>query len=416
MSKGKGRESSRQDKQIRALAAKLAAAENALEAALPNQIDAVVDAKTATPILLRRAQSALRESESKYRLLFESNPLPMWVMDSEMLSFLAVNEATIRHYGYSREEFLAMTIKEIPPLEDIPAFLDAVAKNPPGLHRSGVWRHRKKDGTIIDVEMFYHSLDWEGKPARLMLAHDITERIKAQEALRQLSGSIIQLQDEERRRIARELHDSTAQTLTALAINLAILQSLNTGHDPQTYKVLKESLDLAEQAGREIRNISHLLHPPDLDEVGLAAAIRSFAASFSERSGIDLDLDLPSEIARVPKETEVALLRVTQESLANVHRHSGSSTAKVRLALEKDGLTLEVEDDGSGMPSDVLQNLESTIARVGIGIAGMRARLRQLGGRLEIESGTRGTKIRAVVPLFSRGVSNQDAKVVAGSL
>src|SRR5439155_25357513 len=159
MSKGKGRESSRQDKQIRALAAKLAAAENALEAALPNQIDAVVDAKTATPILLRRAQSALRESESKYRLLFESNPLPMWVMDSEMLSFLAVNEATIRHYGYSREEFLAMTIKEIPPLEDIPAFLDAVAKNPPGLHRSGVWRHRKKDGTIIDVEMFYHSLD-----------------------------------------------------------------------------------------------------------------------------------------------------------------------------------------------------------------------------------------------------------------
>jgi len=172
---------------------------------------------------------------------------------------------------------------------------------------------------------------------------------------------------------------------------------------------------LADQVGREIRNISHLLHPRDLDEVGLAAAIRSFAASFSERSGIDLDLDLSSEIGRVPKETEVALFRVTQESLANVHRHSGSPTAKVRLALEKDGLTLEVEDDGSGMPSDVLQNLESTIARVGIGIAGMRARLRQLGGRLEIESGTRGTKIRAVVPVFSRGVSNQDAKGVAGS-
>ncbi len=233
---------------------------------------------------------------------------------------------------------------------------------------------------------------------------DITLQRRAELSLRQLTGRLLSLQDEERRRIARDLHDSTAQTLTALALNLALIQrQKGMPGNLQTTKLVADSMALAEQASKEVRNLSHLLHPPDLDKVGLTAAIRWHSTRISALTGIDVTLDLPVDWGRLPEDVEIALFRILQESLENVRRHSGSPVAKVRLIRKEGKIVLEVEDHGHGAPPGILTNADQNVAGLGVGVAGMRERLRQLGGRLEIESGSHGTTVRAIVPISEPG-------------
>ncbi len=168
--------------------------------------------------------------------------------------------------------------------------------------------------------------------------------------MRWLSGRLLQLRDEERRRIARELHDSVGQTLTAVKMNLSYLRRDTSNLDERGRNALKESTELIDSCLKEVRTISHLLHPPMLDEVGLLPAIRWYATGFSERSGIAVELDLPGNLRRLPTELETAVFRVVQESLTNVHRHSGSATARIRLEVEPDRLHLQVIDQGCGIP------------------------------------------------------------------
>jgi signal transduction histidine kinase len=223
--------------------------------------------------------------------------------------------------------------------------------------------------------------------------------MRAEEAVRQLSGHILRLQDEERRRIARDLHDSTAQLLTALSMNLSLAaRRPSVAGDEQASKWIKESEALANQASDEVRNTSHLLHPPDLDAVGLVAAIRWHASRFSERTGIAVKLSLPHEMCRLPQDNEIALFRVMQESLTNVQRHSGSDVVRIRVRQHNDVVDLQIEDKGHGIPDGVLGQEQQATVRLGVGIAGMRERLKQLGGRLEIVSSPRGTKVSATVP------------------
>jgi PAS domain S-box-containing protein len=233
----------------------------------------------------------------------------------------------------------------------------------------------------------------------LAILHDITERKQAEESLRELSARVLRSQDEERRRIARELHDSTAQTLSAMALNFALLRRQGSLTSPKAAALIAESQALANQAAEEIRNLSHLLHPPDLDAIGLLPALRWYAARFSERTRVRVELDLPADAGPLPPDVELALFRVTQESLTNVHRHSGSPTARIRIANDKNQITLEVEDQGRGIPPEISNRREDDIANLGIGLAGMRARIRQLGGWFEIASTIAGTKLKATVPL-----------------
>jgi len=235
----------------------------------------------------------------------------------------------------------------------------------------------------------------------LAILHDITERKQAEESLRELSGRLLRSQDEERRRIARELHDSTAQTLSALALNFALLRKQGSLTNPETAALIAESQALANEAAAEVRNLSHLLHPPDLDAIGLLPAVRWHAARFAERSQVQVELDLPVEAGPLPPEVELALFRVMQESLTNVHKHSGSPTARVRITKAKNQITLAVEDQGRGLPPEMSNHREDDISNLGVGLAGMRARLRQLGGWVEIASTSHGTKVKAVVPLKS---------------
>ncbi len=227
------------------------------------------------------------------------------------------------------------------------------------------------------------------------IVRDITDRKSAQRRLQRLSWRLLRTQDEERRRLARELHDSTAQTMAALAMKLSTLAREESPLSPERRnQVLEESLALAEQVTSELRTTSYLLHPPLLDERGLPAALGWLADGFEKRSGIKATLEIAPEIGRMPPEIETALFRVAQESLHNVHRHSGSQTVVVRLARKNGGLRLEVRDRGSGPPALAGDGL-------GVGIAGMRERLLELGGTLAIEPNHPGTAVIAQLSIHS---------------
>jgi PAS domain S-box-containing protein len=226
------------------------------------------------------------------------------------------------------------------------------------------------------------------------VVRDITERKQVEDEVRQLSGYLLRSRDEERRRIGRELHDSTAQELVAVALNLDLVQQRSAGRDVTTDNLLADSQAIIEQSQRELRTLAYELHPPALDDMGLVGAVQEYAAGFTQRSGIKVTLDASPALGRFPSETERALFRVVQESLGNVHRHSGSPTAAIRIAREDGAVILEVIDQGCGLRI----RGDGTVAKAGVGLGGMRERVRQLGGRFEIESSGRGTTVRAIVP------------------
>jgi signal transduction histidine kinase len=219
----------------------------------------------------------------------------------------------------------------------------------------------------------------------------------ANEHLRQLSGKLQQLRDEERKQLARELHDSVGQMLAALSMNIAKVRSQAQRLDPAAASAVAENAEIVEQISKEIRTISHLLHPPLLDVAGLASAIRWYVDGFSERSKIRVDMEVPAEFRRLSEEMELTIFRLIQECLTNIHRHSGSSTASIAIRQEDHTILVQIKDQGKGISSD--KQMELGTDRAGVGFRGMRERLRQLGGELEIQSGSGGTSVTARVPL-----------------
>jgi signal transduction histidine kinase len=220
---------------------------------------------------------------------------------------------------------------------------------------------------------------------------------KTEEKLRELSLSVLRIQDAERRRVARDLHDTVAQTLTALKITLSTLGN-TVARYPQTADFLTELNGLADQALRGIRTTSYLLHPPLLDESGFAAAAAWYVDGFNKRSSIQVKLQLPERI-RLPGSVEIVLFRILQESLTNITKHAGSATVDVLLQLDQNIISLSVRDYGKGISAERLAKMNGSGSDVGVGIAGMRERPNELGGRLEIESGSTGTLLKASIPL-----------------
>jgi len=215
--------------------------------------------------------------------------------------------------------------------------------------------------------------------------------------LRELSARLMQLQDDERRRIARELHDSVGQMLAALGMNLAAVGT-DIERLVKTANTVNDSAALVQELSREVRTISHLLHPPLLDEAGLASALHWYVEGFAERSKIKVDLEIPADFERLERESETAIFRTVQECLTNIHRHSESPTARIRVIVSDGHVCVEVEDRGRGIPAEKQFEMAST-GTPGVGIRGMRERLRQLGGSLDIHSNGKGTLIMARLPL-----------------
>jgi signal transduction histidine kinase len=234
---------------------------------------------------------------------------------------------------------------------------------------------------------------------RIVVAHeDITEVKEAHEELARLTARVMQLQDDERRSIARELHDTTAQNLLAVTLNVTRVRERLRSGTPPTDRVLAETLDLAEQSLQEVRTLSYLLHPPLLDVVGLGSALRWLATGFSERSGLAVEVAIQDGMETLPQDVGTALFRVAQECLANTHRHSGSSWARITLSRSDDLVDLQVLDGGRGFEREEDAGRRET-APVGVGLSGMRVRVEQLKGTLEVVSGPSGTRVSAAIPI-----------------
>ena len=240
----------------------------------------------------------------------------------------------------------------------------------------------------------------------VIVNEDVTARIAAErerdaslEQMRALTTRLMRTQEDERRRIAQVLHETTAQDLAGLKMLLGRLQRTAGSLSDDDRSVLVESVELAERSMAGIRTLSYVLYPPFLDENGLPSALRWYVRGFSERSGIQVDLDVPPSVDRLPRDIEATLFRVVQEALINILRHAHSETARIRLRAAASELTLEIEDHGRGMSPELIARIAERGDGLGVGIAGMRERLAQFGGSMDIQSGTSGTTVRVRVPL-----------------
>ncbi|HEY8371032.1 MAG TPA: histidine kinase [Thermodesulfobacteriota bacterium] len=241
---------------------------------------------------------------------------------------------------------------------------------------------------------------FEDDRVRVVVAHeDVTEIKLAERGLRTLTERLLGARDQERRRVARELHDGAAQLLVGVSINLERFRAVMERRDERQARLLDELAELNARALKEIRTLSYLLHPPEIEALGLVAAIRWYVEGFTSRSGIEVAFVGPDHWERLPGDMETALFRIVQEALANVHRHSGSATARVELCRDNGAVRLSVCDAGRGMPAEPGPVGSGCRRPVGVGIGGMRERVRLLGGRFEIQSSADGTTVSVVVPV-----------------
>jgi PAS domain S-box-containing protein len=226
----------------------------------------------------------------------------------------------------------------------------------------------------------------------------LLERKRAEQTLREVSLRLHRAHEEEGRRIARELHDSTAQELAAVKMNLEMLEDFTKEPKSKTARLLQDSVNLVERCSQEVRTFAYLLHPPLLDQIGLAGALRSYVEGFSKRSGIKVSVQVNGDVTRQAPEVELTLFRMVQEGLGNIHRHSGSKRTRVQLSAREDAIVLEIADTGKGIPKQIVKDLEQGLTSGGVGLAAMRERLRAVGGTLTIENTEPGTRLRASVP------------------
>lgn len=330
--------------------------------------------------------------------LFESSPVATVALDAQH-QFVMCNSAFETLFQFSADELLGSDFDE---LISVPATLGE-ARTLSRMVLQGEKVHmmakrRRKDGVMLDVEIHGIPLIVEGTLSGVYgVYQDVTERNRAQTTSRHLSNLLEDLQQKERRRIARELHDSTSQELAVLNWNLTQLSN-QVSYDPDLHDLVMQTKKIAQQCSTQIRSATYLLHPPELAHGGLSPAVMQLGRDFERRSGIRVTVDAPYNLGRFADPLEAAMLRVMQESLANVLRHSGSPAVHVSLQQRLPWLTLTVSDIGKQAGAKA----PKSTASAGLGISGMRERLRELGGQFAIERTSHGTTVVAKVPIERR--------------
>jgi len=356
----------------------------------------------------KQAEELLRASERRFRSLVESLHVGIALLGTQA-EILFANQAAVEMFGMPLEDVLGKNSSELGMVavyEDGSEMPFPMRPGPRALAtgtaiRNEVmgWLRRDSNEILWILAEAVPIFGEDGRLDKLVTSFsDITKRKQTEEALHHLSTRLLQLQDEERRRLGRELHDSLAQSVLAVNLNLAQVARGSTPLDEKSQLAISKARGVLQEMSQEIRTLSYLLHPPLLDELGLTSAIKEYAAGFSERSGIQLDVDLQADFGRLSQEAETAFFRIVQESLSNIQRHSGSKTAKIRLRADGDRVELEVSDRGRGMDGTAVERGKSARSRLGVGILGMRERMTQLGGKLEVVSSSAGTTVRAAIP------------------
>lgn len=350
----------------------------------------------------KRAARTLAESEDRFARAFKANPQPMSITTFADGRYVDVNESFVRMSGFTAEELIGRTSVDLN-IFDSHAHRQAVLLTPlnNGSLRNLEMNFRKKDGSNRVLLSSYELLELHGEKCILVASSDITERKESEQRLAELTGRLLRTQDDERRRIARELHDVTAQSIGLIMLNLSQVQTAALSLDERAKDRLSESLSFCEQALKDIRTLSYVLHPPLLDHAGLTTALKWYVKGFSDRSGVAVAFtEEGTNGHRMPPEVEYALFRIVQESLTNIRRHTNSETAEITLKLTLDEVLLSVRDEGRGLQSNLPRNGDGDgIEGLGVGILGMRHRLKQLGGELLVDSDPNGTIVTATVPV-----------------
>lgn len=349
----------------------------------------------------KQGERALRESEQRVRVITDASPIMVWMAGTDKLCYY-FNKGWLDFTGRSLEQESGNGWAENLHPEDVDRCLQIYVSNFDARHPFEMeYRMRHHTGQyrwILDRGVPRYAPDgtFEGYVGGCLDIHDqkeAAEKVRgADETLR-----LMKVQDEERRRIARELHDSAGQTLTVLGLSLAHLVERAQVSAPELAKEGKEIEGVVQQLHREIRTTSYLLHPPLLDECGLASAVKMYVEGLAERSDVAITLDVADNVGRLPNDMELAIFRLVQECLTNIHRHSGSKTALIRVAREGESVRTEVRDQGKGISSERLLEIQSHGA--GVGIRGIRERIRQLHGEVKIESNGSGTSVIVSIPM-----------------
>ena len=372
-------------------------------------------------ILRCKADEALHQSEERFRALVTASSDVVYRMNSDWSEMHHLDgRGFIADTGKPRKDWLDEYIHPDDQLVVLRTIREAVrTKSLFELEH----RVRRTDGTLgWTYSRAVPLLDANGEIVEWFgAASDVTDRREAEEKyrklaqtldgevrartreleeqssqVRDLSRRLLRSQDEERRHIARELHDSAGQTLTVLGISLAQLAQKAGRNAPEIASDAEQIQETVQQLHREIRTTSYLLHPPLLDENGLYSAVSWYVQGLQERSGLRIDLDIPKDFGRLPGEMELVLFRLVQECLTNIHRHSESKTAAIRIARESNQVTLDIRDEGKGMSGVRLAEIQAGLS--GVGIRGMRERLSQFEGKMNIESDSSGTKVFVIIP------------------
>ena len=348
----------------------------------------------------KRNLESLQESEERYRELFNNNPMPMWVFDAQTFRFLEVNAEAVHHYGYSHEEFLGKTLANIRlngSLEGLREEVDSIRWSREVM-KKGLWQHVKKNGEIVFAEIAWHNVQYKNKPAVLVLANDVTERIKLEEELsrqrlskqKQITEAVILAQEKERTEIGKELHDNVNQILGAanLYVNTAMVD------EEMRQELLERSTELLTKAVNEIRKISKSLITPGLREIGLIESVEDIIEDMKMACGIRISLDVCHvEEDEIEDRRKLTLFRIVQEQLTNIVKHAKATEVRIGLAIVEEDIVLTVGDNGVGF--DVGRH------RKGVGITNIISRVELFNGKVAIRSSPgEGCVLEVRVPLL----------------
>lgn len=350
----------------------------------------------------KMAEEELRISEHKYRLLFDQNPLPMWMMSLPAKYFLDVNEAAVEFYGFTKKEFLGMKLSDIRPNIIHEDGSDIISTYKSGIHNTGIWEHKKKDGRIVKMNLVTHDIIYQGKHAKLVLANDVTDKIIAEEKLkssyaelRELATHLQTIREAERSHMAREVHDELGQQLTGLKMDIAWIAKKLKGESEEVNVRIKETLQLIDTTVKTVRRIATQLRPSILDDLGIVATLEWQSEEFQKRSGIECKFNSNVSVINTTTEIATGFFRIYQESLTNVLRHAKATKVEAQLLYKDNLMILAINDNGIGYDAAFIEKKKT------LGLLGMKERTLMMGGTYEVSSKPgQGTKVIIIVPVL----------------